>query len=127
MISGFLADSFAYQSIGGFNPRDPELARLWGMTPKAISGAEVTPRSVLGLSPVFRAVNLIGNAVAKCRPNIFQRRAPEHPNWLRTVRRANAWMSAPELWKLLVVNALMRGNGIAYTVRDAGGRIVEYL
>jgi HK97 family phage portal protein len=142
MISGFLADSFAYQSVDGFSMRDPELARLWGMAPKALSGAEVTPRSVLGFSPVFRAVNLIGNAVAKCRPMIYQRldadgqpdpegrrkrRALEHPSWRRTVRKANDWMSAPELWKLLVVNGIMRGNGIAYTVRDGGGRILEYL
>jgi len=141
MISGFLASSFAATSLEGSDLRNREIAKILGLTGPAASGAEVTPRSVLGFSPVFRAVNLIGNAVAKCRPHIFQRtgdegepnpqgrnkrRALEHPSWRRTCRRANALMSSSELWKWVVQCALMRGNGLAYAARDEAGRILDY-
>ena len=142
MISGMLADSFAHQSIDGYNPRERELVKLLGLSEPAVSGANVTPRSVVGFSPVFRAINLIGNAVAKCGPIIYERldsdgrpdpegrnkrRAKEHPNWLQIVERPNPWMSAGELYKLITINAILRGNGLAYATRDGAGKIIQIL
>lgn len=142
MIAEIFATPFAHQYFDGSHPRDPALVKLLGLSPETQAGARVDQRSVLGLSPVFRAVNIIGNDVAKCKPFIYQRlgpdgrpdpqgrdkrRAMEHPAWRRTVRRANEWMSAGEVWKVLVVNAILRGNGIAHVERDEAGRVREYL
>lgn len=132
-----IADVFASISFSGVHPRDPAVIKMLGGTPLASSGARVDTKTALGYSPVFRAVNLIGNAVAKCKPHIYERqdggegrdkrRAMEHPSWRATVRRANPLMSAGQFRKTVTVNAIMEGNGIGYTDRREDGSVQEYL
>lgn len=137
-----IADAFATVLFDGMHPLDPALASWWGGAPTSTSGARVDAKSVLGLAAVFRAVNLIGNGVAKCRPYIYERlgeggmadpagrdkrRATEHPAMPAMTRRANQWMSASEFRKTLTAHAILRGNGIAYIERDASGAAIEYI
>lgn len=135
-----IADVFASISFSGVNPRDPAIVKMLGGGPVATSGARVDVKSSLGYSPVFRAVNLIGNAVAKCKPFIYERlatgdgeegrdkrRAMEHPSWRPTVRCANSLMSAGAFRKTITINAIMEGNGIGYVVRNDDGSVAEYI
>lgn len=135
-----IADVFASISFSGVNPRDPAIVKMLGGGPLASSGARVDVKSSLGYSPVFRAVNLIGNAVAKCKPFIYKRldgddgeydrdkqRAMDHPSWRPTVRCANSLMSAGAFRKTITINAIMEGNGIGYVVRNDDGSVAEYL
>lgn len=142
MIADIFASRLASTNIAGYPPRDSSLAKLFGLGTQSLSGAKVDTKAALGLSPVFRGVNIIGNKVSKCKPHIYQRlndndqpdptgrnkrRAMEHPSWRSTVRRANQWMSAGAFRKTLTVNAILRGNGIGHVERDMAGRVVEYL
>lgn len=131
-----VADTFASISFSPVHPRDPSVIKMLGMNQATTSGAAVDPRSVVGYAPIWRGVNLIGNAVAKCKPIIYQRlegskrdkeRAVDHPAWRSTVRQANPWMSAGEFRKTVTAYALLWGNGIAHVERDEAGNVLEYL
>lgn len=132
-----IADVFATALFDGAHPRDPELARALGGFQPALSGANVDQRTVLGLSPIFRGVNILGNAVAKCTPHIYRRlpgghggdkmRDRDHPAWRVVCQWANDWMSAAEFRDTLTAYALLRGNGIAYVERDAAGVPTEMI
>lgn len=130
-----IADMLATVLFDGGHPRDPGLARLLGVQPEALSGAKVDQRSVMGLSPIYRGVNILGNAVAKCSPHIF-RRLPggngsdkeidaEHPAWRVVVRWANPWMSSAELRDTATAYAILRGNGICHVERNEAGIATE--
>lgn len=141
MIADVFATPLASTRLfDGGHPRDPGVARLFRLGRQTTSGARVTTKTVLGYSPVFRAVNIVSNGVAKCKPHIYQRlgddqrpdphgrgkrRATEHPAWRVTVKRANQFMSAREFRKLLTIYAILNGNGVAYITRDIAGRAVE--
>jgi len=131
-----IADAFASISFSGVHPRDPAVLRMLGVDRATTSGAEVNAKSVVGYAPIWRGVNLIGNAVAKCKPFIYRRmegserdkeRAMDHPAWRATVRQANQWMSAGEFRKTVTSYALLWGNGIAHVERDGAGNVIEYL
>lgn len=132
-----IADVFAATSFDSLRPRDPALIRMFGGGESSLAGARVTVKDTLGYSPIFRAVNLIGNAVAKCKPIIYERteggrgrdkrRAMDHPSWRPTVRRANQLMSAGMFRKTITVNAILEGNGIAYVARKVNGAVEEYI
>lgn len=132
-----IADVFASITFDGVHPRDPAVIKMFGGGAVSTSGARVDVKSSLGYSPVFRAVNLIGNAVAKCKPFIYERleggdgrdkrRAMEHPSWRATVRCANSLMSAGQFRKTITINAIMEGNGIGYVTRNDDGSAAEYL
>jgi HK97 family phage portal protein len=130
-----IADVFATVLFDGTHPRDPALVNLLGLSPRAASGAEVNVKTALGLSPLWRAINLIGDATAKCRPIIYKRlpgpggrdkeRAMDHPARRFVSRWANEWMSAGEFRKLLTIWAILHGNGIAHVERDGSGTIID--
>lgn len=126
-----IAEAFAAVLFDGSHPRDPALARWLGIGHNALSGASVDQRSVLGLSSIYRGVNILCNAVAKCTPRIYERLdggnggdkrlAREHPAWRVVVNQANFWMSAADLRDTLTAYAILRGNGIAEIARDGYG------
>lgn len=132
-----IAKMLATVLFDGGHPRDPGVARLLGISPQALSGAKVDQRSVMGLSPIYRGVNILGNAVAKCTPHIYRRLpggnggdkelATDHPAWFSVVRWANQWMSAAELRDTVTAYAVLRGNGICHVDRTDGGTAFEYI
>jgi HK97 family phage portal protein len=133
MIADVLAGGFAALKLDGSNPRDPAISRMLGLGAYTDSGVAVSATKVLGYPAVFRAVNIIGNGVAKCRPIIYKRngegkeRATKHPAYRYITRRPNRWMSAGLFRKTLTAHALLWGNGIAHVDRNGAGRPIEYL
>lgn len=84
--------------------------------------------NALKYGPVWQAVSLISGDVAKLPLDIY-RRLPEggrekdksHPSFRLVRRRANPDMSAFRFWRLLMVHALIWGNGYAFIDRDGRG------
>jgi HK97 family phage portal protein len=134
VIADVFAGGLAALKLDGSNPRDPAISRMLGLSDRALSGAEVSSTKVLGYPAVWRAVNLIGNGVAKTRPHIYRRlanggktRATEHSSYRAVSRRPNRWMRRGVFSKTLTVHKLLWGNGIAYVTRNANGTADEYM
>lgn len=134
MIADVFAGGFAALKLDGYNPRDPAISKMLGIGNYTDSGVHVDATKVLGYPAVFRAVNIIGNGVAKCRPIIYKRtsdegkeRATKHAAYRLITRQPNPLMSAGIFRKTLTAHALLWGNGIAWVRRDGAGRPVEYL
>jgi len=100
-----------------------------GSTLSSGAGVEVTPGKALGLTALWRGIDMISSDVAKLPLDVLHReadggkqRAREHPAYPLLRRRANAYCPAFRFKKTLTAHALLRGNGYALIVRDFGGR-----
>lgn len=116
------------------HPRDPQIRRMLGINTYSSSGVAVDEYKALGISTVWRGVNILANGVARPRLYAYQRlsddgrqRAVNHPAWPLVARKANPQMVASEFRRVLTHHALLWGNGTAYIVRDRGGRPLELL
>lgn len=103
-------------------PRDPWDDRWWGVGPVATAaGMKVDSETALKLSTVWRCRQLLSETVGNLPlitfenlPDDTRRRATNHPLYDVLHTQPNQWQSPIEFWSLMVNNALMRGNGIAY-------------
>ena len=93
------------------------------------SGVRVTRRSVIGFPPMWRGVNLLSSDVAKLPCRIYRKIDPTgkerdvaHPAYRLVRRKANEELTAFTFWQQFVADAIWRGNGYAYIVRDGAGR-----
>ena len=114
------------------NPAVPissaEVLKVLGMTSDSVSGIAVNPQKALGLTPLWRGVNVLSSDVAKIPLEILRRqedggkeRATEHPAYPLLRRRPNESLTAFHFKKTLMVHALLRGNGYAGIRRDSLG------
>ena len=131
-----IADIFAATLTGAAlnidltHPRDPSLARSFGLTRANVAGIQVTEDSALGLASFWRGCNIIANGVAKPPASIKRvtskgsQDATEHQHFSLVNARANDFNSACDLRRTLQLHALIWGNGIAKLNR-VGNRAVE--
>lgn len=100
---------------------------------KTASGARVNRKTALGLSAVWRGVNLIAGDVGRHPFRVYRYDGaglvadPRHQA-ARVMRRPNDYMTPFTFRQTLQAHALLSGNGYAYIVRDlADGRPLELL
>lgn len=97
------------------------------------SGVKVSPEKALTYSPLWRGVNLISGDVAKLPCEVFaregegKRRATEHPAFVLLRRKPNREMKAYDFKKLMLSNAVIHGNGLAYIDRRGDGTPLELI
>lgn len=81
----------------------------------------VSPASALHLTPVYRAVNLISNDIART-PVEFT-----NPNLERIWERPNKWQSGYDFVRQMTMQALLYGNAFALINRKRNGEIYELI
>jgi len=125
-----------YNSIE--NPAVPissaEVMKILGRSGQSDAGVEVTVERSLGLSAIWRGVNVLSSDVAKIPLQVQLRdedtgSRPDrtHPAYRLVHEKPNAAMTAFTFWKTLMAHALLRGNGYAWIRRDWSGRPVGLL
>lgn len=112
------------------NPAVPissaEVLDVLGVGSESASGVEINTRGLLGLTAVWRGVNVLAGDVGKIPLEILRRqadgakqRATDHPAYRLLRRRPSQAGTATKFKKTLVAHALLRGNGYAAIRRDA--------
>lgn len=105
---------------------DPQLVSLFGGTP-SIAGVTVSERSALGLSAVWRCVNLIAGSIASLPLRTIRTNADG------TTQRARSWLDDPagsdgvtsfEWVEYLLVSMLLHGNAYFYKITGGVGQIL---
>ena len=110
------------------NTRNPSewLMEAFGIR-KSKTGVSVTVQSALGLAPVTYAVNKISGHVAQmpidiCQYNADGTRPKLYNNTFRLLnKKPNEMMTAYQFKEILMVHALIAGNGRAYIQRNSNG------
>lgn len=88
------------------------------------SGATVTPSSAMRVSAVFAGVRLLGGAVATTPCSFFRRtangreKANDHDYWWLFNEQPCGRFTAATFWEFVTAQMLLRGDGIAYMVRE---------
>ncbi len=88
------------------------------------SGHKINYKSALALSAVYNAVDQISNDIAKLPKAVFKKvdkdrfRNPEHPVDYLISKRPHRLMTQFSFHKVMMISALLRGNGIAVIIRD---------
>lgn len=96
--------------------------------PATASGAVVTDKTAMRVSAVYSCVSLIAGSIAQLPLPVYERldegrkRAKHDYWWILNEQFGPAW-AASTAWEFLIAQMLLRGDGIAYAVRNRGGII----
>jgi HK97 family phage portal protein len=99
------------------------MGEVFGATESA-SGACVTPTSAMRVSAVFAGVRLLAGAIATTPCALYRRegesrkKANDHDYWWLFNEQPCGRFSAATMWEFLTGQMLLRGDGIAYMVRE---------
>lgn len=92
------------------------------------SGIVVNSDKAMTLAWVWQAVNTISNDIARLPVILYDKRNPDdrvrattHPGYSLLKRAPNPYMSPKTLLSVLMKNALLSGNGVAWIQRDGRG------
>lgn len=121
------------RSWDGNNPRDPEIAKMFGYGARTASGVSVDHETTLGYPAVLRGVSILANGVKKLPLNVY--RVSEdgnqidrtHPSWYCLRHKPHSDMTDARFKQLLQAWALLWGNGCAWINRDGAGRVIEMI
>ena len=97
------------------------------------SGVNVNPQSAMTYAPVYRAVNLISQDVAKLPLVVYRRngegkdKATQHPAYRVLRYQTSSTMSAFEFKATLTADALLYGSGYAAIMRNQAGTAQELI
>ena len=97
------------------------------------SGVNVNPQSAMTYAPVYRAVNLISQDVAKLPLVVYRRngegkdKATQHPAYRVLRYQTSSTMSAFEFKATLTADALLYGSGYAAIIRNNAGTAQELI
>lgn len=100
--------------------------------PMTSAGAVVNDKTAMRVSAVYSCVSLIAGSLAQLPLPIFERTDGEraridHPYWwILNEQFCSAW-SATAGWEFLATQMLLRGDGIAYIVRNRAGYMVDLI
>lgn len=119
-LSGIFGSARTFDPL---NPRDPALAKLFGVGQQTAAGVNVTPEKVLGLPAVKRAIEIISNGMMNKACKIVRVEESgdvldkQHPanSILRKVNRNmlfSDWVNTMQSWACLFGNAV---SAIEYT------------
>ena len=88
------------------------------------SGAVVNERTAMRVSAVYAGVRLLAGAVATTPCSFYRRteggreKASDHPYWWLFNEQPTARFTAATFWEYMTSQMLLRGDGIAYLVRE---------
>lgn len=103
------------------------MGEIFGMDSLSGAGVAITPTSAMRQSASYAATRLVSGAIAGLPLPIFERKGAERERvdhdlwWLLNERPCPAW-SASTFWEFLVAQILLRGDGVAYIVRNRAGK-----
>jgi len=121
----------AAQSWSNIDPRDPNLAKLFGYGNKTKAGVQVNYETTLGYPAFKRGVEILSNGVKKIPLHVYeeteagQKVDRMHPAEKLVSRKPHPWITADRFKQLLTHYALMRGNGLAYIHRANDGTPID--
>jgi HK97 family phage portal protein len=134
MIAELLASPFRSERVARFlnatpeNPtfdlNSPDAWDLFVGGSQSAAGVVVSHQGSLAIAAVWQAVSLISGDVCKLPLCPYKRVGDDdrvidtgHPGYFAACKRANPNKSARQLWRDLMVHALLWGNGYAYVSR----------
>lgn len=96
--------------------------------PKTAAGAVVNEKTAMRVSAVYACVSLIAGSIAQLPLPIYQRVGEtreriEHDYWWILNERFSPNWPATAGWEFLVSQVLLRGDGLAYIVRNRRGEM----
>jgi HK97 family phage portal protein len=113
----------AATSIDPIHPRDPALAKLFGLGTGTFSGVDVNHDKVLALPAIMRGVSIISNGMAKLPFYVFREQDDghdwdkSHPSWTVVSRKPHRDITDGTFRQTLNAWAMLWGNGYAYIDR----------
>lgn len=113
----------------GGHPKDPALARLFGLGHKTASGAEISERNALAVSAVYAAVRLISETIGSLPLAVYsgkyereKNKAVNHPAYRLLHESPNEEMTAIVFRETMQQHVLLWGNAYAEISWDGLGR-----
>lgn len=109
------------------------LAEELGVSYDSVSGRRISGGQAMRLTTVFGCVRVLSESVGMLPCRLMEQgdgtRLPAtgHPLYKLLNVAPNDFMTAQELWELLVACLCLRGNFYAYKVKGLGGRVAELL
>lgn len=100
--------------------------------PRTASGAVVNDATAMRVSAVYACVSLIAGSIAQLPLPVYERdgetrkRVDHDYWWILNEQFAPCW-PATAAWEFLVTQMLLRGDGIAYIVRNRAGRMTSII
>lgn len=96
------------------------------------SNENVTPRGALKITPAYISVNVRSNTMASLPLNVIREQngkkevMTDHAAYYPLAHQPNAYMTAPNFWKTIMLHIDLWGNGFAYINRDSRNRPVSF-
>lgn len=108
-----------------------KMGQIFGDYPTS-AGAVVTPGSAMRVTAVYACVRLIAGALASLPLPVYQRtedgrERAEHPYWWLLNEQPTPRFSAATFWEFVTASVLLRGDGLAYIVRDRNGVAQQFI
>lgn len=96
--------------------------------PRTAAGAVVNATTSMRVSAVYACVSLIAGSIAQLPLPVYERGQDgrtrvDHPYWWILNEEFGSCWPATAAWEFLVTQMLLRGDGIAYSVRNRSGAI----
>ena len=113
----------AATSVDPVHPKDPQLARMFGVGSGTLSGVAVDEQKVLALPAVIRAINIISNGVGRLPYYVYKNhdegKEPDrsHVSWTAVNRKPHREITAGHFRRTMTSWALSYGNAVAYIDR----------
>lgn len=107
------------------------MLKLFG-EPATASGAQVNDKSAMRVSAVYACVSLIAGAIGSLPLTVYERNggtrtAIEHDLWWLLNERPSANHSAATFWNSAVAQILLRGDAVAYLVRNRAFKVTAII
>ncbi len=89
------------------------------------AGENVTPATALQNPTIYSAVNVRGNTISSLPVNVIKEdgknktQLTDHPAYYLLAHEPNAYMTASNFWKTIMLHVDIWGNGYAYINRDS--------
>lgn len=111
---------------------DARIFEVFGDGTRTAAGAVVNDKTAMRVSVVYACVNLLAGAIAQLPLPIYERagearkRADHDYWWLLNEQFGPTW-SASAGWEFVVSQMLLRGDGLAYIVRNRAGVATSFI
>jgi len=115
--------------IDAIDPRDPAIARYFGLGRATASGQRVDEERALALSAFYAGIQVLTETKGQLPccvhrdDGVYRTRAYDHPAWWVFHDEMNPEMSAAVGWELLEVYRKLFGNCVGEIQWDGGGNI----
>ena len=109
-------------------PLSPSTIAEWFGGGPVKSGARVTETRVLGLPTFFTGVRLVSSSLAQIPMHVYKsntRTKLDKAIWAPALEWPNPAQTPFEFWQTFFLHAQCWGNGFAFKVRGASGKVVE--